>query len=93
MLTANRALAVGVGGTVAVGIADLALSDADQVTDSTLVWTLETPPAAGDWLLDGAALVAGGGSPRPTSPPAGSATATAAGRRPATPSACASATG
>ncbi|MCK6491489.1 MAG: hypothetical protein L6R48_24835 [Planctomycetes bacterium] len=61
VLTANRALAVGIGGTVAVGIADLALSDADQVADSTLVWTLETPPAAGDWLLDGAALVAGGG--------------------------------
>lgn len=60
MLAANRPLAVGVGGTVAVGAGDLAITDADQAADSTLAWTLETPPAAGEWRLDGAPLAAGG---------------------------------
>lgn len=60
MLAANRALAVGVGGTVAVEAGDLAITDADQVADSTLAWTLETPPAGGEWRLDGTPLAAGG---------------------------------
>lgn len=60
VLIANRALAVGIGGTVTVGPSDLAIADADMPLDSTLAWTLETPPAAGEWRLDGVALAAGG---------------------------------
>ncbi len=59
VLIANRALATGIGGTVTVDGDDLAISDADGSPPTSLVWTLDTPPTAGDWCRDGAALTAG----------------------------------